>query len=394
MEVHSVSPRVLRVTLLLVAAILLSGLYVALYTPVPVYILDRLNLRPFFLPNIQCRNCTHIPRAATLLSNASAACPPDTFLLNVVVSYHANLMSRNAIRETWGGVHDYHGRKIRTIFAFGVHADKNLNGQLDYEQGIHHDILQVDLHDNYRSLTYKTLLVFQWIHSYCSHVRFVLKTDDDSFNNVPRIVDYLIKERAQKFVGGYCFTVMPDRGPASKYYVPLSMYPDVYYPTYCAGPGYIMSQDAIEAILLIHQDIIFLPMEDVFIAGLCREAAGIHYTNIPGMIVGEPQLQKCDMATWAKNTHNIIPERMRVLWSRVVEADISKDCSNLYIKDYVLICIGLVLWGKILSHVFRRWRLIPPWVLQGRRVKWYWCSFVTAIILMFYNYFTTYEYSL
>jgi Galactosyltransferase len=66
------------------------------------------------------------------------------------------------------------------------------------------------------------------------------------------------------------FQVMPDRREGSKFHVPLSMYPDRYYPTYCSGPGYILSRAAVAGVLRIANNVIFLPMEDVFVSGICR----------------------------------------------------------------------------------------------------------------------------
>ncbi len=281
-------------------------------------------------------------------------CNEDIFLLNVVISFHANVRSRTVIRKTWGGVTDYKGYKVHTIFAFGLHADKNFNNQLVLENNEHHDILQIDFMDDYKRLTEKTITVLKWFHQYCGHAKYILKTDDDSFNYIPRIMDYLIGVKQEIFVGGYCFTVTPDRRTGSKYYVPKENYPDSYYPTYCAGPGYIMSQPAVGAILAVQNNVIYIPMEDVYIAGLCREVAGIKYTEMPGMIVGEPQLTPCDLATWAKNTHNVVPERMQQLWDRAVKANPTKDCINRNFKRLIFVIIALAVWCKVITIMMKR----------------------------------------
>ena len=45
----------------LLTATALTIAYLFMFTPIAVYMLDRLNLRPFFLPNILCNNCTYLP---------------------------------------------------------------------------------------------------------------------------------------------------------------------------------------------------------------------------------------------------------------------------------------------------------------------------------------------
>ena len=237
-----------------------------------------------------------------------------------------------------------------TMFAFGVHEDHNLNHQLEIEDRLHHDIIQGDFKDGYTTLTQKSIMVLHWFTHHCSKARFLHKTDDDSFNHPKRYIDYLHLVRQEKFVGGYCFTVMPDRRQGSKYFVDPAMYPDTYYPTYCTGPGYTLSQKAAKDILAISPNVTYLPMEDVFIAGMCRVAANLTYTQIPGVVVGGDQLTKCDLATWTKNTHNIVPERMLTIWQDVKVAHrgdcLQRDC----VKGFFLVTF-LLLWTKHLTSL-------------------------------------------
>lgn len=231
------------------------------------------------------------------------------------------------------------------MFAFGVSEDHNLNNQLHIEDGLYHDVIQGDFMDSYVTLTQKSIMILHWFTNHCSNAKFLHKTDDDSFNHPKRYIDYLQHVRQDKFVGGYCFTVMPDRREGSKYYVAAEMYPDAYYPTYCTGPGYTLSQKAAVDILAVSPNVIYLPMEDVYIAGMCRVAANLTYTQIPGVVVGGDQLTRCDLATWTKNTHNIVPERMLTIWEDVKVAQrgdcLSRDCFKVF-----LIMVFLSLWTK------------------------------------------------
>lgn len=203
--------------------------------------------------------------------------------------------------------------------------------------------------DGYRALTNKTLVGLRWAQAFCPSAKFILKTDDDGFNVPQRFVDYLLGVEADWFVGGYCFTVMPDRRASSKFFVPRSMYPDRYYPTYCSGPGYVMSRLAAARILSMSADVAFLPMEDVFVTGMCRVTAGISYTQIVGVVEDHGQMTRCGLATWVKNGHNIYPQATPELWSRAVDADSSRDCVA---RNRLLMCEVLVLIGIWLKHVY------------------------------------------
>jgi len=189
--------------------------------------------------------------------------------------------------------------------------------------------MQADFLDDYRWLTNKTMAGLRWAREFCPNAKFILKTDDDSFNVPQRYVDYLLGlEPGHRFIGGYCFTIMPDRHNASKFFVPSSMYPDRYYPTYCSGPGYVMSRSAVVSVLSMSSDVSFLPMEDVFVTGVCRVAAGIMYTQLVGVLEDHRQLTRCGLATWVKNAHKVYPLATPVIWTRAVDADPSRDCTT------------------------------------------------------------------
>jgi len=209
--------------------------------------------------------------------------------------------------------------------------------------------MQAEFVDNYRWLTNKTMVGLQWAQKFCPTASFILKTDDDGFNVPQRFVDYLLGVEADQFIGGYCFTVMPDRRESSKFYVPYSMYPDKYYPTYCSGPAYVLSRSTAARILSVSVDVAFLPMEDVFIAGVCRVAADLPYTQVVGVLEDRSQMTRCGLATWVKNGHNIYPQATPGLWRRAVEADWSRDCSA---RNGLMLCELLVLIAVWLKHLY------------------------------------------
>ena len=328
-------------------------IYTALFTPLPVYALDKLNLRPFFLPNIICKGCNNFTYEYVIDNHD--ACKDDVFLLILVASYHANVNARQAIRRTWGGNRTYHGKNIKTLFIFGVHEDKNFQRQLHFEQDKYGDIIQGNFSDFYRSLTNKTMMGLKWVTKYCPKADYVLKSDDDAFNMPDRWIDFLVSIRTPHFIGGYCFTVMPDRWESSKFYIPYTAYPDQYYPTYCSGPGYVLSCTAVRSVVEVATDITFLHMEDVFVSGLARVAAGIQYTQISGVVVSRDELTPCALTTWGKNSHNIVPEQQIMLWEqRVVKADADRDCMPRTVVLMVMVSVAALLW---ISHMVRLLRM-------------------------------------
>jgi len=222
--------------------------------------------------------------------------------------------------------------------------------------------MQADFYDQYRWLTNKTMMGLLWVREFCPGAHYVLKTDDDGFNVPQRFVDYLIGLDASaatrsggvnRFVGGYCFTVMPDRRDGSKFHIPHSMYPDQYYPTYCSGPGYVLSRQAVIDVVAVAGDVLFLPMEDVFVSGVCRVAAGITYTQIVGVAEDQRQMTKCNLAVWVKNGHNIYPQVTPLLWARVIDADRRTDCHSRDTMTLVALTAFVILWTRHVYYIIR-----------------------------------------
>src|SRR6218665_1221948 len=73
--------------------------YIVRYTPLTVYILDHLNLRPLFLPNILCPLCNNF--AFNFIVDNRNFCTStsgsDVFLLILLPTFHPNLNPPQAI---------------------------------------------------------------------------------------------------------------------------------------------------------------------------------------------------------------------------------------------------------------------------------------------------------
>lgn len=294
------------------------GWYIIFKTPWPMYITDKFGVY-HLVPDITCNDCTKISDRF-LLQPKSEFCgsPGHTFLLILVISHHANGDARQAIRKSWGGVREFEGKQVRTVFAFGVHKDQNFNNLIKSESKTYGDVIQTDVNDHYKKLTNKSLSSLNWVNAHC-FPEYVLKTDDDAYNNPYLLVDYLKEIKEANYVGGYCFTVWPDRRVSSKFYVPKSLYPDAYYPIYCSGPGYVISQSALHRIMLAAPKVRYVHMEDVAVTGLARIKAGLHYHQLPGMLENK-HIKGCGLATRVLNAHHVTPPEQEKMWNTVLNS--------------------------------------------------------------------------
>ena len=324
----------------------------------PLIILDHIHLSKYYLPDMTCKNCNEF-KADFIVENVNVCKnelgeSEDITLLILVASYHPNVQARRVIRQTWGSVKEYKGHRIKTLFIFGVHKDKNLMSQITYELEQYGDVIQYNVDDRYRTLTNKTMLGLNWVLKNCPKAKYVLKTDDDAFNIPQRFVDYVTTIEREDFIGGYCFSIKPDRSPGSKFYTTRDEYPDYFYPTYCSGPGYLLSNAAVKSIVNVAQHVKFLHMEDVFVTGVCRNAANIPFTQIAGIVVSQHQFDTCSVTSgWVKNTHNVIPEHAQHLWNDVVLKADPTSCRWLSVKHYFFMIFCVIVWLKIFHKFFK-----------------------------------------
>jgi hypothetical protein len=111
-------------------------------------------------------------------------------------------------------------------------------------------------------------LGFKWETEFCSNAHFIIKTDDNVYVNINRLLrTTLINNRSLKIsVAGICEMGSPrDTNRASKWYVASRKYPNRRYHGICYGFGYITNVHTLHKILKLYANI---HLEDVYI-GLC-----------------------------------------------------------------------------------------------------------------------------
>jgi hypothetical protein len=120
------------------------------------------------------------------------------------------------------------------------------------------DIIQLCFYETYLNLALKTLLGFKWATELCSNTHFIIKTDDNVYVNINRILrTMLINNRSLKTsVAGICEMGSPrDTNRASKWYVAPSQYPNRRYHGICYGFGYITNVHTLHKILKVYANI-------------------------------------------------------------------------------------------------------------------------------------------
>ncbi|XP_066510932.1 beta-1,3-galactosyltransferase 1-like [Hoplias malabaricus] len=187
--------------------------------------------------------------------------------------------ARETIRKTWAQDNLVPNVNTARLFFIGQPGDllQNLEERLRTESKTYGDIIQMDFLDTYHNLTIKTLMIMNWLATYCSSAQYAMKVDADIFVNVPYLVDYLQKISSQQdyITGSVIADGHPRRDQNSKWYLSKEVYPESALPPYVSGAGYVFSIDLAKKISLASRFVRPIPMEDVYV-GLCLHFLDIH----------------------------------------------------------------------------------------------------------------------
>ncbi|XP_041654066.1 beta-1,3-galactosyltransferase 2-like [Cheilinus undulatus] len=203
------------------------------------------------------------------------------FLVLIIPVAPHNSEARDAIRNTWGKETLVLGQRVSHYFLLGLSKLENGTDPLQEQSQRHHDILQSNFLDSYRNLTIKTMIMFEWVLSHCPNTSYAMKVDSDIFLNVQNLVGMLLKAPQHLYMTGMLVRrAAVLRDVHSKWYVPVSAFPESLYPPYALGLGYVFSLDLPERILEASAHVRALYIEDVYV-GLCLRYLGISPTDPP-----------------------------------------------------------------------------------------------------------------
>ncbi|XP_068597554.1 beta-1,3-galactosyltransferase 2-like [Brachionichthys hirsutus] len=206
------------------------------------------------------------------------------FLVLMVPVAPQNRAHRDIIRSTWGGDSLVLGKIVSLFFMLGLNngrGDKQLQKQLLQESKEHQDLIQSNFLDCYKNLTIKTMVMLEWVDSYCSNASYTMKIDSDVFLNLPNLINMLLNAPKKNYMTGFVAEeALVLRDPHSKWYLPVELYPSPHYPPYALGLGYVLSLDLPIKLVEASSHVKAIYIEDVYL-GLCMQYLGINPTDPP-----------------------------------------------------------------------------------------------------------------
>ncbi|XP_067676172.1 beta-1,3-galactosyltransferase 1-like [Haliotis asinina] len=260
----------------------------------------------YFTPTTSVTN----PHKFEFLLSAKSMCD-NVQEIDVVVTIHSrhqNRKRRDVIRSTWGGearrglwMNESLPGTARVVFLFGKSRNNTENILLEKENKIHGDIVQEDFTDVYRNLTLKSLMGLRWVAQYCSSAFYMLKTDDDVFVHLSRLIRFVKKLRFNQAPEKYIYGRQNYPIPALRsghWGVDRKLYPFKRFPKYVSGGGYLLPVSMAHPLFNISKYFPQFPLEDVGVTGVLRKALGYQLQYLPALIERRYRHHSavCDMA--------------------------------------------------------------------------------------------------
>ena len=215
-------------------------------------------------------------------------------VLFYVISSPKNTQQRHLVRSNWGKVSILNGHNYRTLFFVGL-TTPDVQQRLDREMQEHDDVIQVDVVDAYTNLTLKVIAAIGWMSTYCSHVDYVIKIDDDvviDLDYLDRLLtaQVITKLPSRKIICAYFPHSKPFSDPKSKFYVPGNLM--TLYPPYCDGAFYGYPASLLPVITHVTRSTPIFPMEDIYVMGIVLPQTQakndtFKYIDIKGIYVRE-----------------------------------------------------------------------------------------------------------
>ena len=118
-------------------------------------------------------------------------------------------------------------------------------------------------------------MMLKWFSKSCDGVKYLLKTDDDMYNNLPKLRDFVTTLEVQRvsdiFIGSLLCTSIPERDPGHKWFMSPDIWPGRRDPPYLLGASYLMSRPAAEKLLSASLDTPLNHIEDFYLGLLARK---------------------------------------------------------------------------------------------------------------------------
>ncbi|KAK4009741.1 uncharacterized protein LOC123471529 [Daphnia magna] len=232
-------------------------------------------------------------------------CRSNATYLIMAISSAAHTEERQAARDTWiKDLHQLVGGKVDVVFIIGQTANVTLHRAIEEEATTHRDLIQTNVQEPIENGVFKTLAGLVWIDRHCPEIEQILKIDDDVYVSAATMLKAMEKGKARPTITGSLIDSMnPHTTSDERHKTTKKAWPLKEFPRFVLGGAYLMGRPAVPRLLAAAQVTPVLPLEDVYVTGLC--AVGGKVELIPKKSLFEEEiseeLETCtfeDFASW------------------------------------------------------------------------------------------------
>ncbi|XP_012267723.2 beta-1,3-galactosyltransferase 1-like isoform X2 [Athalia rosae] len=270
------------------------------------------------------------PESNTTIIAPIGICTVPPYLIIIICSSALNLKTREAIRNTWASkvnTNNVYNMTVEVGFLVGENNNETLSELLEAENAQFKDIIQEKFYDSYNNLTIKSVMMLKWVTSNCGQAKYLMKTDDDMFVNVPALVKHLQTRPSPSgaLIGSLICNAKPIADSKNKWYMPKYMYSERTYPNYLSGTGYVMSMDVAVKLYETALETPLIYLEDVYVTGICAKRAKLHPSNHPGFSFAVRKFDPCVFQTLI-TAHKVSPTNLYTMWQKIHDKNVK--CPN------------------------------------------------------------------
>lgn len=215
------------------------------------------------------------------LINESRIC--STVGPDIIIAVHSspqNVEKRNAIRNSYGAFKRVRDQSIEVIFLVGINENSSMDSVIRQESNYYRDVVQVNFIDSYHNLTLKHIALLNWVDVYCANSSYLIKIDDDTMVDIFHLEYFLrVYDLKSDF---YCKVIYTSVLRYGKWAVSKKDYPNDYYPPYCEGFAYILTNlKKLSQIVENALNTKFFWIDDVLLLGNIREKVNMTLQYFP-----------------------------------------------------------------------------------------------------------------
>ncbi|GMY37996.1 hydroxyproline O-galactosyltransferase GALT2 [Fagus crenata] len=181
-----------------------------------------------------------------------------------VLSATNHFAERMAVRKTWMQSSAIKSSNVVVRFFVALNPRKEVNAVLKKEAAYFGDIVILPFMDRYELVVLKTIAICEFGVQNLT-AAYIMKCDDDTFVRVDTVLKEIegISPNKSLYMGNLNLLHRPLRN--GKWAVTYEEWPESVYPPYANGPGYIISSDIANYVVLRHgsRGLRLFKMEDV-----------------------------------------------------------------------------------------------------------------------------------